>query len=131
MDWFEVIHSLWRYAVLAGALFALGIAVAAWAGARHWDPLAERAASIFPIVMDVQLLIGIAVWVFGDWPRGDALLSWIHPLVMTVAVGLAHAGKVLAERASGSREKGTRASLAFGASLLLVVAAIPLNSWLV
>ena len=47
------------------------------------------------------------------------------------AVGLAHAGKVLAERANGSREKGTRAGLAFGASLLLVLTAIPLDSWLI
>jgi hypothetical protein len=131
MDWLELFHSLWRYVVLFGALFALGTALSAWAGARPWDPLADRASSIFPIVMDVQLLIGIAVWAFGDWPRGDALLTWIHPLVMTVAVGLAHAGKVLAERASGSRKKGTSASLAFGASLLLVLAAIPLNSWLI
>jgi len=129
MDWIETFHSLWRYAVLLGAIVALGLALAAVTGARTWDPQAERAASIFPIVMDVQLLMGIILWVFGDWPRGDPLLSWIHPLGMTVAVGLAHAGKALSERANGSREKGTRASMAFGASLLIVLAAIPLGSW--
>jgi hypothetical protein len=129
VDWLETLHSLWRYVVFIGAVGAVGTALAAAVGARPWDDLAGRAASIFPVIMDVQFLLGLAVWIFGDWPRGDAFLTWIHPLIMVVAVGLAHAGKVLGERGNSSRDKGLRASTAFGASLLLVLAAIPLYAW--
>jgi hypothetical protein len=79
--------------------------------------------------MDIQLLIGLGVWVLADWDRKDSFLFWIHPLLMLVAVGLAHAGRAMSERESDSRQKGTRASLFFGGSLVVVLVGIPLASW--
>ena len=48
---------------------------------------------------------------------------------MLVAVGLAHAGRVLSERVEGSRAKGGRAAAFFAASLLVILVAIPIGSW--
>ena len=133
MEFLVTIHSIWRYAVLVAAVGALALAVLAYAGSRQWDALADRFSLYFTIAMDIQVLIGILVWILvwltGDEARSDPFLVWIHPGAMLVATGLAHAGRVLSERAEGSRAKGGRAAAFFAASLLLVLVAIPLSSW--
>ena len=129
MDWLVDIHSIWRYAILVAGLGALIFSFMAATGARPWDALTERLSAIFPIVMDVQLLIGLGVWFLTSWPRADTYLAWIHPGLMIVAIGLAHAGRALSERAGDSSAKGRRAAIFFGASLLIVVIAIPFASW--
>jgi len=129
MDWLAELHSIWRYAVLIAGLGALIFGFMAMTGARPWDALTERRSAIFPIVMDVQLLIGLAVWFFTSWPRADTYLAWIHPGLMILAIGLAHAGRALSEREGDSNAKGLRAAIFFGASLFIVVIAIPFASW--
>jgi hypothetical protein len=70
------------------------------------------------------------VWLLANWGRGnDIWLTWIHPGLMLVAAGLAHAGKTLAERTAGSKAKGGKAALFFGASFILILVGIPLASW--
>ena len=114
MDWLVDIHSIWRYAILVAGLGGLIFSFMAATGARPWDALTERLSAIFPIVMDVQLLIGLGVWFLTSWPRADTYLAWIHPGLMIVAIGLAHAGRALSERAGDSGAKGLRAAIFFG-----------------
>ena len=129
MEFLVTIHDVWRYAVLVAALGALALAALVYAGSREWDALTDRFSRFFTIAMDIQVLIGILVWLTDARARSDPFLAWIHPGLMLVAAGLAHAGRVLSERASGSRAKGGRAAAFFAASLLLALVAIPLNSW--
>src|SRR3954451_12318487 len=95
-------------------------------GSRPWDNTTDRVTLFFTISMDIQVVIGILVWIFGDWDRNDNTLLWVHPVAMVIATGLAHAGRVMSERASGARSKGARGLAFFGASLLVILIAIPI-----
>ena len=125
MEWLVTIHSVWRYVVLVVALGAIILSLLAYLGTREWDNLAERFSFFFPITMDIQVVVGILVWLLANYDQNDAFRRWIHPVAMLVAVGLAHMGRVRSDRAAGSKAKGGTAALFFGASLLVVLLAIP------
>ncbi len=128
-EWLVTIHSVFRWVVLASAVGAIGLAaMSAWGG-RAWDGLSDRLSLLFTITMDLQLLIGIVLWVLEQRWAGDAILSFLHPLAMIAAVGLAHVGRVRADRADSGPAKGMQAALFFALSLVVVLAAIPLYSW--
>jgi hypothetical protein len=131
MEILVTIHDIWRYAVLVAAIGALALSVMAYMGSREWDALTDRFSLFFTIAMDIQVLIGILVWITVTDPqvRGDNFLIWVHPIAMLVAAGLAHMGRALSERALGSRAKGRTATAFFAGSLLVVLVAIPLSSW--
>ncbi len=129
MDLLVDVHSIFRWVILLVALAAIAFAVLAATGARPWDRVAERLSFFFPLTMDIQLLIGLAVWVLGSRWAGDTFLGWIHPGLMLAAVGLAHAGRARSERAEGSKAKGLQAAIFFDLSLLLALVAIPTASW--
>src|SRR3954452_10060503 len=130
MEILVTIHSVWRYVVLVTAIGALALAAMAFLGSRQWDPLTDRLSLFFTIAMDVQVVVGLLVWITAAADvRNDTFLNVVHPIVMIVAVGLAHVGRVRSDRAAGSRDKGRMATLFFGGSLLLILLAIPLASW--
>ena len=129
MEWLVTIHNVWRYVVLFTALATLGMALMAYLGNRPWDAVSDRLSFFFTLAMDIQVLVGIGVWIFGDWERNDSFLKFVHPLLMLVAVGVAHAGRVITEREADSRAKGRKALLFFGGSLIIVLIAIPLAAW--
>jgi hypothetical protein len=123
-------HSIFRWVVLLVAVGALALAVMSATGSRPWDGLSDRVALAFTVAMDVQLLIGLTLWVAEQrWSISDTFLTWLHPLLMIAAVGLAHVGRARADRAEGDKARGTAAALFFGGSLLVVLIAIPLYAW--
>lgn len=128
MEWLVTIHSYWRYLVLIVAIITLVLTIMAYLGSRPWDMLTERFTLVFTIVLDIQLVIGILVWILADYERG-LYLSFIHPIMMIVAVALAHVGRVRAGRVTESRAKGAQATLFFVASLVIILLAIPFASW--
>lgn len=124
------VHDVFRWVVLAAAVFALALSVMAATGNRPWDALSDRASLIFTITMDIQLLIGLVLWVVEQrWTVADANITWLHPLAMIVAVALAHVGRARSDRAETSRLKGLTATQFFLASLVVVLIAIPLYAW--
>jgi hypothetical protein len=129
MEWLVTIHSYWRYLVLIAAIVAVVLSLLAYLGSRPWDRLTDRASLIFTIAMDVQLLIGILVWLLADYSPDNSYLRWIHPLMMIVAVAIAHVGRARADRAEDSRAKGLQATIFFVLSLVVVLVAIPVYSW--
>lgn len=128
-EWLVNIHSVFRWVVLLAAVGAIGLAIMSARGGRPWDALSDRLSLLFTITMDIQLLIGIVLWVLEQRWAGDAVLSFLHPPAMLAAVGLAHVGRVRTDKASGALAKGTQAALFFSLSLVVVLAAIPLYSW--
>ncbi len=126
---FLEIHSYWRWVVLVAGVGATVLSLLAATGSRPWDALADRFAFFFPLALDIQVLVGIILWLIEERWAGDAILSYLHPLAMLVAVGLAHAGRSASEKASGSVERGRKALIFFVASIMVVLVAIPLYSW--
>ena len=131
LDLLVTVHSLFRWVVLLTALFAIAVALMSASGNRRWGMLGDRSSLFFTIAMDVQFLIGLLVWVTEQRWQGDVGLGWLHPIAMLAAVALAHVGRARADvgRNATSTDKGRQAAIFFAASLLVVLIAIPLNSW--
>jgi predicted membrane-bound mannosyltransferase len=130
MDWLIEVHSVFRWVVLIVAVGAIILAVLSARGRREWDGTSDRMAFFFTLAMDLELLIGLALWfVESRWSSSDTVLSWLHPLAMVAAVGLAHVGRVRSDRATASADRGRQAAIFFAASLMVVLVAIPLYSW--
>lgn len=129
-DWLVQFHSVFRWVVLLLALAAIVLAVLSATGSRPWDALSDRLSLFFTIALDVQVLVGLVLWVLESrWQGSDAALSWLHPILMLGAVALAHVGRARSDRVGGSVNKGRQAAVFFGLSLMVVLAGIPLNSW--
>ena len=125
------IHSVFRWVVLLTAVLAIAVAMMSASGTRRWGVLGDRSSLFFTVAMDVQFLIGILVWVLGSRWQGDVGIGWLQPLAMLGAVVLAHVGRARADRDRNatSTDKGRQAAIFFTASLLVILIAIPLNSW--
>jgi hypothetical protein len=129
MEWVVTVHSYWRWVVLLVGLAAIALAYMSMSGSRPWDGLSDRLSPFFTVVMDIQLLIGVVVWISEQKWSGDVMLGYVHPLAMVAAVGLAHMGRVRADKEPDDRQKGRQVLLFFVASFVVILVAIPLGSW--
>ena len=129
MEWIATLHSYWRWVVLVVGVAAIMLSLLAMTGNRPWDTLTDRLALLFTIALDIQVLIGIAVWITEQRWTGDLFLGYIHPLLMVGAVALAHVGRARADRATDSKVKGRLAAFFFLASFVVILVAIPIGSW--
>lgn len=135
---FLMIHSVLRWLVVIAAVAAAGRALAGWLDKQPFTKLDDRLGLVFTIVMDVQLLVGLILYVFlspltqSAFQNMGAAMSDItlrffaveHLAVMVVAVVLAHVGRALTRRASEAG-KHQRAALWYGLALLVILFAIP------
>lgn len=133
------LHSLTRWAVIILAVLALARAISGWLGRKPWGDLDDKAGVWFTISMDVQLLVGLVLYIvlsplttaalrdFGA-AMGNTGLRYFaveHTFLMLVAVVLAHVGRVRSRKAVDPISKHRRAAIFFGLALLAVLAAIP------
>lgn len=133
------LHSLLRWAVVAAAAQALAVAWAGWLSARPFTPLGRRSAAILTSALDLQLLVGLALYLLASpITRGalsapgasmaDAQLRyWLveHPVLALAAVALAHLGSVRARRAVADVDRWRRAVAWFSAAAVAVAATVP------
>ncbi len=134
-----MLHSVLRWLVLVAALLAAGRALLGWFGQRPWAKLDDRLGLVYTILMDIQLLVGLVLYVFlsplsraafsnfsaAMTDRTLAFFGVEHIFTMIIAVVLAHVGRTLARRAPSDKGKHTRAAIFFTLSLLAILAAIP------
>ena len=125
MDTLVTIHSLVRWLVLAGLVGGLVVAFAA--SRRPGEAFANPVFSGIAIVVDVQVTLGIILWIFNEGWNENFFIAVIHPVAMLVALGLLHIaiarGRKAArtDHAQGNRIVGVGMLVA----LVLIVAAIP------
>jgi hypothetical protein len=131
------LHSLLRWVVILFGLWAVATAAAA-ASRRSWTPGEARPGLLFTTGLDVQLLVGIVLYLglspitraglqdFGAAMQTGSLRFWAveHPALMLLAVTFAHVGRS-ATRYAGSDKAGARARLWFGLALLALLLATP------
>ncbi len=129
-----VLHSWLRWIAIAA-----GIGATAATTGRSQGAAGGRAGLLFMIVMDLQMLIGLLMYVFispttaaifqdfGAAMRDPVARFWAveHGTMMLIAVVLAHAGRVLARRAKSEGAARTRLLICFGLSTLLMIAGTP------
>jgi hypothetical protein len=125
LDTLVTVHSLVRWLVLI-ALVA-GIIVAFGAGRRPGEAFAAPVYSAVTIILDVQITIGLILWIFNEGWSDNFFIAWIHPIAMLLAVGVAHMAVGRGRKgAKGDHAAGNRfVGFGFIVAFVLVMAAIP------
>jgi len=133
------LHSGLRWVVLLTGLFALARAIAGANGTRPWTAAEARPGLFFIISVDVQLLIGLALYLvfsptlqaafgnIGAAMRNPEYRFFVveHLLGMLVAVALAHVGRVRSKKAKTDAAKFKGAAIFYGLALLIMLGSIP------
>jgi hypothetical protein len=117
------IHSFWRYAVLIAAVVAVVGAGAVWLGALPSQQAARRAAMLYIIALDVQVVIGVVLWLW----MGSAVpmpFRAEHPVTMILAAAVAHGGQVLGRKAASPKAAARNVLIGVVLSLVLVLVGI-------
>jgi hypothetical protein len=130
------LHSWVRWAVVLAGLAAFVRSVGA--GRRQWTPMDDRAGFWFTMLLDVQMLIGLLLYVWlspvtheafrdvGAAMKSSGLRFWAveHIFGMLVALALAHVGRVRIRKADLARRHKV-AAIFFGIALVAILASIP------
>ncbi len=130
------VHSWVRWLVLISGLLA--VLHAFRAGRGTWRAADDRAGFWFVMLLDLQVLIGLVLYVwlspvthdafhdFGAAMKSSSLRFWAveHGFGMLVGLALAHVGRVRIRKADPSR-RHKLAAIFFGLALLALLASIP------
>lgn len=134
-----ILHSWLRWLVILAALLALVRTIGGIGGKRPWDRAADRSTLWFTITLDVQLLIGLVLYValspftraaFEDLAAamrnpGARFFAVEHLVGMVLAVIFAHVGRVQVRRARSDTAKYQRALVFIGIATIIVLLSIP------
>src|SRR5512138_3128541 len=131
-----MLHSIWRWVVLLAAAAAIVKALVGWFGRQPWTGLDDRLGMLYTLTIDIQVLLGLILYIVEQrWRTADPFFAYVHPLVMIIALILAHIGRSRTRKAApaGSREtqlsfdtaRHRTAAIFYAISFLLIVAAIP------
>lgn len=132
-------HSYLRWAIVAAFIVVIGGGAVGWWRASPWFPFHERAHAALVGLADLQLTIGIVLYVFLS-PVASAFFhdpavamkehtlrffGLEHPTMMFLAVALLHIGRKRTDRASTGRDKHRAATQWTLAAFVVVLSSIP------
>jgi hypothetical protein len=133
-------HNLIRWAAFILTIVAAARAWQGWRNNRPWTRQDRRIGSYLTIAMDIQLLLGLALYfLLSPLTRSAAqnviqgagapvgFFSLEHPLGMLLAVVFAHLGNMQPRRALKDKLKHRQAAIWFTLAFLLLVVLIPWN----
>ncbi len=127
-DTLVTVHSIWRWLVLVGLVVALVYGFSRSSDAPPLEKSTARPFTFALILLDIQVLIGLLVWIAGSgWDLG-VFRAWIHPAGMLIALGIGHA---VVGRATKSGTPSAYRTAAYGilVTLAIVAATIPRDAW--
>ena len=128
MDTLVSIHGVLRWIVLLTAVISLVVALAGWFGSAASERATRRAMLAYVGALDIQVLIGIIVWVLGNyWQSEIRQFKFEHPITMLLALIVAHVAAARARRAAGPIAAARGRTIGTAISLILVLVGIPWN----
>ncbi|MGB0389377.1 MAG: hypothetical protein ACPGWR_31525 [Ardenticatenaceae bacterium] len=121
------LHSGWRYIVLLMLLVSTVLLLVGWLTGGKWNKLVNGFSMFTPIVIDIQLLLGLVLWfgrpnVMGDSRFGGNILE--HVMTMLIAVVLGHVAAVRIKRAVDDGTKFQNGAIYFVLTGLVVSFAV-------
>jgi hypothetical protein len=133
------LHSWLRWIVLLTGVFALVRAFSGMNGKRPWGPGDAKAGLYFILALDLQLLVGLALYLvfsptvqvafsnIGAAMRNPEYRFYVaeHTLGMIIAIALAHVGRVRSKKANTDAARFKNAAIFYGLALLIILASIP------
>ncbi len=132
-----IVHSLLRWAVLIGGIWAVWSGLNGYFGKKAYSVNDNRSNLFFMISCDIQLLIGLVLYFNNGWfarlkdmshNMKDPYLRFFtieHLTLMLAAWVLVHVGRAAVKRGTTDRIKHKRAMLYFGFAIILIISAIP------
>ncbi len=133
MDVILQLHGLWRWVLLIAALVTAGKAMIGWLGRQPWGKVDSQLGLVYTIIVDLQFLLGLLLWIGGPFnvslfatgAMSDTYQRFIlveHPLLILIALILAHVGRTLSNKATAPAQKHRLAYTFYGLSLICVAA---------
>ncbi len=133
------LHNIMRWLVLLAGLIAAGRALYIWLGRREWTSMDGQPGLFFVIAMDLQLLLGLLLYVvlspittsafrdFGAAMSNSGIRFFLveHALTMVVAVVLAHIGRAMSRRATDGQAKARTAAIFYTLALIVILLGMP------
>ena len=138
-DFVLLAHSWLRWLVLVAALVAVARAVGGVSTRRPWTPVDDRAGLWFTAALDLQMLLGLILYVFLSPVTKSGFVDVAaamkvpdvrffiadHAVGMIIAIALAHVGRVRIRKAGDSESRHKRALIFFGLALAMLLLSIP------
>jgi len=138
-DWMLSLHSILRWAVVLLGLAAAGRGLAGWVGSSPWTSRDDAVGRWFTIVIDLQLIIGLALYGFfspatraamadmGAAMSDPELRYWAveHLTGMVLALVAVHVVRARTKRMDDATRRHRWAALGFGLAILLIAISIP------
>jgi hypothetical protein len=118
------VHNVLRWAILGLSIIVILRSYFGWLKKISWAQQDKNLGLIFTIVLDLQLVFGFLLIFDRMWVAGDRILME-HILPLIIAVGLAHAGKILTGKAKESIKKFRSAALFYSLVLVIILISIP------
>jgi hypothetical protein len=133
-----VVHSTWRWLVVALGLIVLWRFASGWRARRPFGRADARWSGAFMGAVDVQLLLGAVLWWLSPYgalvrtafaaSMKDALVRFWgleHPVTMLVAVAVVHIGNARAKRRGEGWQRHRTLLIGLAIWVVLVAAAFP------
>ncbi|HSM44539.1 MAG TPA: hypothetical protein VK969_05925 [Acidimicrobiia bacterium] len=86
-DFFLTAHIWWQYVTLLAVIVALVFAFRS----SMMDATSERVYRLTAVAVDIQVALGIVLWLANSGWSLSFVQAWIHPLVGLAALGVLHA----------------------------------------
>ena len=133
------LHNIVRWIVLILGIFAFIRASIGWLGKRDWAETDRKIGSFFTISIDIQLLLGLALFLFfspitraafqdfGAVMKVEDLRFFTieHTFFMILAIVFAHIGNAMTKKDIADVSKFKRAALFYGLALLVILLGMP------
>ena len=129
MDVLIGLHSLWRWVVLLVVVVALVRGVIGWLRGGAWTGNDRLLALATTITLDIQLVLGLIVYGTGSHWESGSFIAYVHPLVMIIAIVVAHTTTILIRRTEPATAKFRTLAIGLFVAIFLITAAIPSGSW--
>ncbi len=125
-------HSGWRYIVILVAVLAIVKLLIGWLSNGKWGSLDQRLGSALPIVLDIQLLLGLVLYLMDTSIRFLGRVSvGEHFGTMVLAIIAAHIAWARVKKNESSAAKFQTGTLGFAiAGLLVAVGVARITNWM-
>lgn len=125
-------HSGWRYIVILTLIVTFVKLLTGLISNGRWSQLDQRLGAAFPVVVDVQFLLGLVLWVARQqWTIPLPARTWEHPFIMIVALAVAHITWSRVKKSDESAAKYRTGVIGYAvAGLLVAVGIMRITGWL-
>ncbi|MDX2245947.1 MAG: hypothetical protein SF052_04165 [Bacteroidia bacterium] len=131
-------HSLFRWVVLAGLVYAIIVAFRGWRGDQAFTPSHNRLQKIVVRITEIQLLLGLVLYFispvikyfmdnFGEAVKDQAtrFFGMEHISMMIIAVTIVSITSAVAKRKATDRQKFKAIAIGFTIGLVIILVMIP------